>query len=139
MEMKPDIRFAVAAALLLGCSAGDLAFAQQQGGILRIPHFDSPASMSLHEESTIAANRPLMGVFNNLVMFDQHAPQNSPRSIVPDLATSWSWNEEGTELTLPLRPRGQMARRQTFHRQRCQMHLGIADREVEREAPHQSP
>src|SRR6516225_2715445 len=29
--------------------------------------------------------------------------QNSLQSIVPDLATSWSWNEEGTELTLPLR------------------------------------
>jgi hypothetical protein len=41
----------------------------------------------------------MMGVFNNLVMFDQHVPQNSMRSIVPDLATSWAWNEEGTELT----------------------------------------
>ena len=26
-----------------------------------------------------------------------------PNSIVPELATSWSWNEDGTELTLPLR------------------------------------
>jgi hypothetical protein len=32
-----------------------------------------------------------------LVMYDQNVPQNSPNSIVPDLATSWSWNEEGTE------------------------------------------
>src|SRR5215472_14180589 len=32
-------------------------------------------------------------VFNNLVMFDQHVPQNSLTSIVPDLATDWSWNE----------------------------------------------
>jgi adenylate cyclase len=39
----------------------------------------------------------------NLVMFDQHVAQNSMASIVPDLATGWSWNEEGTELTLPLR------------------------------------
>jgi peptide/nickel transport system substrate-binding protein len=102
--MKRDIgALAVTATLLLWYSAGDPAFAQKQGGILRVPHFDSPASMSLHEESTIAANRPLIGVFNNLVMFDQHVAQNSPRSIVPELATSWSWNEEGTELTLPLR------------------------------------
>jgi peptide/nickel transport system substrate-binding protein len=36
-------------------------------------------------------------------MFDQHAPQNSLQSIVPDLATDWSWSEEGTELTLLLR------------------------------------
>jgi len=77
--------------------------AQQPGGTLRIGHFDSPASMSLLEESTVAANRPMMGVFNNLVMYKQDVPQNTPQSIVPDLATSWAWNEEGTELTLPLR------------------------------------
>jgi len=34
-------------------------------------HFDNPASMSLHEEATAAANRPMMGVFNNLVMYQQ--------------------------------------------------------------------
>jgi len=27
--------------------------------------FDSPASMSMLEESTLATNRPMMGVFNN--------------------------------------------------------------------------
>jgi len=43
------------------------------------------------------------GVFNNLVMFGQHVKQNSLQSIVPDLATGWSWNEDGTELTFPLR------------------------------------
>ena len=59
--------------------------------------------MSLHEEATGAALRPMMGVFNNLVMYDQHVAQNSPDSIVPDLATSWSWSEDGTELTFPLR------------------------------------
>jgi peptide/nickel transport system substrate-binding protein len=42
-------------------------------------------------------------VFNNLVMFDQHVPQNSLRSIVPDLAIRWAWNEQGTELTFSLR------------------------------------
>jgi peptide/nickel transport system substrate-binding protein len=66
-------------------------------------HFDSPASMSPLEESTQAVNRPMSGVFNNLVMFDQNVQQNSLRSIVPDLATGWAWNEEETELTLPLR------------------------------------
>ena len=38
---------------------------------------DSPASMSIHEETTVVAERPMMGVFNNLVMFDQHVAQNS--------------------------------------------------------------
>jgi peptide/nickel transport system substrate-binding protein len=59
--------------------------------------------MSIHEESTISTLAPMMGVFNNLVMFDQHVKQNSPPSIVPDLASAWSWNEEGTALTFTLR------------------------------------
>jgi len=97
------IGFAAAGAFVLALAASPPAFAQKQGGTLTIGHFDSPASISLLEESTNAVNRPLMAVFNNLVMYDQYVPQNSPKSIVPDLATSWSWNEEGTELTLPLR------------------------------------
>ena len=100
--MKRQLRVLAAGALLFA-SATHGAFAQKQGGILKIPHFDSPASMSLHEEATAAVNRPMMGVFNNLVMFRQDVPQNNMQSIVSDLATSWSWNEEGTELTLPLR------------------------------------
>jgi peptide/nickel transport system substrate-binding protein len=102
--MTRDLRVLAAACLLpLALSAANAAFAQKPGGILRMGHFDSPASMSMLEESTQAVNRPMSGVFNNLVMFKQDVPQNSLRSIVPDLATSWSWNEEGTELTLPLR------------------------------------
>ena len=62
--------------------------------------------MSLHEEATAAANRPMMGVFINVVMYKQDVPQNSMQSTVPDLAVSWSWSEEGTELTFPLRRDG---------------------------------
>jgi len=47
----------------------------------------------------------MLGVFNNLVMFDQHVKQNSLDSIVPDLATGWSRSEDGTDLTLPLHDR----------------------------------
>jgi len=102
--MKRDLgNLTAAAALAVVMIATGPAAAQKSGGILRAGHFDSPASMSLLEESTLAVNRPMMGVFNNLVMFDQQVAQNSPQSIVPDLATEWSWNEEGTELTMPLR------------------------------------
>src|SRR5437762_10935700 len=90
-------------ALLLPLCAGTAALAQKQGGILRMYSPDSPASMSIHEEGTVFAQGPMMGVFNNLVMFDQHVKQNSLASVAPDLATGWSWNEDGTELTLPLR------------------------------------
>src|SRR5438874_2052875 len=101
MEMK--LRgFAAAGSLFLAMFVDDAAFAQKQGGILKMYNPDSPASMPIHEEATIVSERPMMGVFNNLVIFDQHVPQNSLESIVPDLATGWSWNEDGTELTLPL-------------------------------------
>src|SRR3954451_14828614 len=94
---------AAASWLSLVLSITNPAIAQKSGGILKISHFDSPASMSLLEESTAAALRPVMGVFNNLVVYDQQVAQNSMRSIVPDLATSWSSNEEGTVRSFPLR------------------------------------
>jgi peptide/nickel transport system substrate-binding protein len=65
--------------------------------------FDSPASMSIHEEATLAAQGPMMGVFNNLVMYKQDDPLASLQSIVPDLATEWSWAEDKTELNFKLR------------------------------------
>ena len=94
---------AATSALLTTLSCGGAAFAQKPGGILRFPVFDNPASMSIHEESAVLAQRAMMAVFNNLVIFDQHVKQNSMQSIVPDLATGWSWNEDKTELTFPLR------------------------------------
>jgi len=78
------------------------ALAQQHGGVLRITHRDSPASMSIHEEGTISVVLPMMGVFNNLVLFDQHVRQNSLDGIVPDLATSWTWSEDGKKLIFAL-------------------------------------
>src|ERR1700756_2772111 len=103
--MRPKLRVAAAATsvMVIAISADGPALAQKQGGILRLSHFDSPASMSILEESTRAALQPMMNVFNNLVMYKQDIAQTSLQSIVPDLATGWSWNEEGTELTFPLR------------------------------------
>ena len=102
--MKQHIRtLVVVSGLLITMSAAAPVFAQKQGGIIKLSHFDSPASMSILEESTRAALQPAMGIFNNLVMFKQDVPQTSLQSIVPDLATGWSWNEDGTELTFKLR------------------------------------
>jgi peptide/nickel transport system substrate-binding protein len=95
--------FAIAGSLLLALAAGDPALAQKSGGVLKISFFDNPASMSLHEEATGAALRPMMGVFNNLVMYNQHEAQNRPDTIIPDLAESWAWSEDGKELTFKLR------------------------------------
>jgi peptide/nickel transport system substrate-binding protein len=101
--MSRNFRRLIAAVGLLAamCLPG-LAVAQKQGGVLRVYHWDSPASMSIHEEATLAAEGPMMGVFNNLVMYKQDVPQTSPQSIVPDLATDWSWDEDRTALTFRL-------------------------------------
>ena len=95
--------FAAAAGLLIVLSAAPAALAQKSGGILRQYIIDSPASMSIHEETTVVAERPMMAVMNNLVVFDQHIKQNSLSDIVPELATDWAWDEDGTKLTFHLR------------------------------------
>ena len=59
--------------------------------------------MSIHEEATVVSQGPMMPVFNNLVLFDQHQRQNSLQSIVPELATEWSWNDDKTQLKFTLR------------------------------------
>ena len=96
-------RFAATGALLAAITAAGAAFAQKPGGILRVHALDSPPSLSMHEEVDAVPARAMMTVFNNLVMFDQYTKQNNMQSIVPDLATDWSWSEDGTQLTFPLR------------------------------------
>ena len=91
MTAKRGIFGAAVAFAILGL-VGNHAVAQKPGGILRIYSPDNPPSLSIHEEITVYAQGPMMGVFNNLVMFDQHVSQNSLISVIPELATSWSWN-----------------------------------------------
>src|SRR5690349_13607008 len=96
---------ATAAALVTTAlvTAASPAFAQKQGGTLRISHRDNPPSASVHEESTISVNQPFMAVFNNLVFFDPKEKVNSPDHIVPELAESWAYNADNTQLTFKLR------------------------------------
>ena len=107
--MFGNTRTAIAAAALAapvlasGVAGGGPAVAQKPGGTLVIQHWDSPASMSIHEEATYSVVVPIMGVMNNLVLFRQDKEQNSMDNIVPDLAESWSWSEDGKELTFKLR------------------------------------
>src|ERR1051326_4449133 len=95
--------FALAGILLGGAIWGHDAFAQKPGGVLKISSSDSRASMSIQEEATIAGRGPARGVFNNLVMYNQHKPQTSIETVVPDLASEWSWDEDGKELAFKLR------------------------------------
>jgi peptide/nickel transport system substrate-binding protein len=79
------------------------ALAQKAGGTLRVGHRDNPPSASIHEEATISTVMPFMSVYNNLVVFDPDSRQNRPDRIVPDLATEWAWDKDGTALTFKLR------------------------------------
>ena len=94
---------AFAAALLLSLGVVMPAAGQKRGGVLTVTHPDSPASMSMHEEGTYSVVVPAVGVFNNLVFYDQHQPRTSMATIVPELATRWAWDEDGTALTFTLR------------------------------------
>src|SRR6516162_3125418 len=103
MEMARDLPALAAVVALLIVSCAQTASAQKPGGVLKIYHRDSPASMSILEEATNSTEIPMMGVFNNLVLYKQDVPQNSLQSIISDLATDWAWNEDGSELTFRLR------------------------------------
>ena len=100
---RKSLSAVTAAALLAGIFSTGAAFAQKQGGVLKMYHRDSPASASIHEEATFSTVAPFMGIFNNLVMYKQDVAQNSMDSIVPDLASSWSWNADHSKLTFKLR------------------------------------
>ena len=67
----------IALLLLLLLTAGNSAWAQKRGGVLKLYSPDSPGNMSMHEGATLVVEMPMMGVFNNLIMFDQHKPQVS--------------------------------------------------------------
>ena len=82
--MMRVLHLSLAAASLIGLLiSGGPALAQKSGGILRIYHRDTPPSGSILEEATNSTLSPYMGVFNNLVMFDQHKPTNSIDTIIP--------------------------------------------------------
>ncbi len=99
--MRRIVLSTVAAAALAG--VGGEAFAQKAGGTLRGYPLDSPPTASIHEEATISTVQPFMSVFNNLVLFDQHAERNSIDNIRPELATEWKWTEDDMKLTFKLR------------------------------------
>jgi len=101
--MRSPRGLAATGSLLVMVITGGAALAQKHGGILKVTDPGSPANMSMLELPTIQGEMPMMGVFNNLILFDQHKAQVSLDTIVPDLASEWSWSEDGTEVTFKLR------------------------------------
>jgi peptide/nickel transport system substrate-binding protein len=80
-----------------------MANAQKAGGTLRIQLGDTPPSPSLLEEITVSVAVPFMGLFNNLVIYDQSVNRNTFESIRPELATAWTVSPDGRQVTFSLR------------------------------------
>ena len=81
--MMRAIRRAAAVAALALLLTGGTASAQKAGGILRVYSPDSPPGLSIYEQATPWGQGPLMSVYNNLILFDQHIAQN--RLEIPSL------------------------------------------------------
>ena len=125
-------------AAIVGCiAASGMAVAQKSGGVLREYQIDSPASMSIHEEATVIAERTVMPVFSNLVIFDQHIAQNSLEHDPARAGDRLGVGRGRQQAHLPPAQGRQMARRQAVHRRRRQVHLGPAAGQGGRKAARQ--
>jgi peptide/nickel transport system substrate-binding protein len=102
MLRKKEAFAAVSSLLLTFLTAGP-ALSQTPGGTLRAYHVGNSPSGSLHEESSIATLAPYMSVFNNLVVFDPTAKFTRAETVIPDLASEWSWSADNRKLTFKLR------------------------------------
>jgi peptide/nickel transport system substrate-binding protein len=91
------------AVLVTVMGVGGGAYAQKPGGTLRVLLPDTPPSPSPLEEITVSVAVPMMGVFNNLVIYDQSVARNTFDSIRPELATDWTVSEDGREVRFNLR------------------------------------
>ncbi|MFK4582756.1 hypothetical protein ABIF83_006233 [Bradyrhizobium ottawaense] len=100
---------AMAALSVLTASTTTLAGEPKQGGVLRMYHRDSPANASILEGATYSVNVPFMGVFNNLVIYDQHIAQNSPDTLRPELARKLVLGQRQQEADIQAAPGCQMA------------------------------
>jgi peptide/nickel transport system substrate-binding protein len=102
-QMKYTPTLLLAAVAAASAFLPTVAFAQKPGGILKMYHRGNPPSASIHEEATTSTVMPFAVVYNNLVMFDPKKPINTIDTIIPELATKWSWDSSNTKLTFQLR------------------------------------
>lgn len=79
------------------------ASAPKYGGVLTATESDTPPSLSIHEEATIATVWPMMPCYNNLVLFDPFKKQENVSTIIGELAEKWEWKDGGKALVFHLR------------------------------------
>jgi peptide/nickel transport system substrate-binding protein len=79
-------------------------YAAKSGGVLTLTQReDLPQGFAIHETATISSVWPVMPCFNNLVLFDPLKPNESPDTIIGDLAEKWSWQDGYRNLVFFLR------------------------------------
>jgi peptide/nickel transport system substrate-binding protein len=93
----------VLGAVALACATAWAASEPKQGGVLNATLEESPPSLSIHEEATGATVWPMMPCYNNLVLFDPLKKQESPSTIIGELAEKWEWQDGGKTLAFHLR------------------------------------
>src|SRR5215470_5304620 len=91
-------------ALALSAAGPALAQTPKPGGHLNVmQREDLPQGFAVHETSTVSTSFPSMPCFNNLVVFDQLKRQESPDTLVGELAEKWSWQDNYRNLVFFLR------------------------------------
>jgi len=77
--------------------------APKSGGVLNAMLREDPPSLSIHEEATIATTWPMMPCYSNLVLFNPLRGQETPATIIGELAEKWAWRDDGKTLVFTLR------------------------------------
>src|SRR3989454_971475 len=90
-------------AALAASSAWGASPTPKYGGVLNAMHREDPPSLSIHEGTTVSTQWPMMSCYNNLVLFSALRGQESPATIVGELAESWTWRDDGKALVFTLR------------------------------------
>src|SRR2546422_994772 len=84
------------------------------GGVLNATLLEAPPSFSIHDETTISAVWPSMPCYSNLVLFDPLKKQESPDTIIPELAEKWTLQDGGKSVIFFLRKDVKWHDRQPF-------------------------
>ncbi len=103
VALVAGLLIALGAAGAPAATAGAAGQAPKRGGTLMATLNETPPSFSIHDETTIAAVWPTMPCYNNLVLFDPLKTQESPNTIIGELAERWSWQDDGRALVFFLR------------------------------------
>ena len=72
----------------------------QQGGVLRLPLLQDLSHLDLAKGSFFHNNAFAANVYSNILRFNWEPPRSD---VLPDLAESWEFNSDGTQLTLRFR------------------------------------